>query len=103
MNTYRNSLEFSRRACTSAAALLVLALLPTLACAATESTGTTATGARAQGDLVGMLPDSAVTVGYFDYAALRESSLYSLFDEDGDLSSGAMEDLEEFKIGRAHV
>lgn len=87
--------RFSRRAASAAVVLLALGLVPTLACAATEGSGA-ATGARAQGDLVGMLPDGAVTVGYFDYAALRQSPLYSLIDEDGDLSTGALEELEEF-------
>lgn len=91
----RTQLERWTSGCAAATLVLALLLAPTLACAATESTGS-ATGATAQGDLIGMLPAQVVSVGYLDYAALRTSELHDLLVGDEEMSVEAFEDLEQF-------
>jgi len=64
-------------------ALGIALLMPAAACAAAPDGATdgedgseTEVAAQSQGDLVAMLPSTATTIGFVDFAAIRETSAY---------------------------
>lgn len=77
-------------------ALGFAALIPTAACAAPDGTSETAEPVGAQsstGDLVAMLPASATTLGFIDFAMIRDSAAYEYLRSEDALDDGNFEDI----------
>lgn len=78
----------------------LLLLLPPMACSGTASTPLEEAPA-AQGDLIARLPAKATTVGYVDFAALRNSPVYEYLKNEGSGfgDPGRLEDM----VGRTGI
>lgn len=66
-------------------ALGIALLIPAAACAAApdgESGSETEAAAESQGDLIAMLPSAATTIGFVDFAAIRETPAYEFLKQD---------------------
>lgn len=65
-------------------------LIPAASCAAApdgESGSETEAAAESQGDLVAMLPSAATTIGFVDFAAIRETPAYEFLKRDAGIGN----------------
>jgi len=90
MNILHN-LPFARRIVPASLLVLGIALLiPAAACDAAPDGGTGAaseTSEENQGDLVAMLPSEATTIGFVDFAAVRQTLAYEFLKQDASLGN----------------
>ncbi|NKB89398.1 MAG: hypothetical protein GKS06_14355 [Acidobacteria bacterium] len=96
-----NELQLRRLAPVFLLALGCALLIPTAACAATDGNAGNSSdeapeagsGTTNTSDLVAMLPESATTLGYVDFAMIRDSAAYQYLRNDDVLNDADFEDI----------